>query len=88
MPPFPSPPKGVPNNYETDLLFPLLARAAALAGVDYRSADAATQTALKVIGDHTRAGERGAAGRRRVQARASAGRPGLAPSALAPQSLP
>ena len=45
----------MPNNYETDLIFPILEAAAKLAGVDYRAADAATRTALKVIGDHTRA---------------------------------
>jgi alanyl-tRNA synthetase len=56
--PTPKSHQAVPNNYETDLIFPILARAAELAGVDYRAADAATQTALKVIGDHTRAGER------------------------------
>ncbi|MEW5317397.1 MAG: hypothetical protein WDW38_008695 [Sanguina aurantia] len=47
--------QGVPNNYETDLIFPIVDRAAQLAGVSYHTADAATQTALKVIGDHTRA---------------------------------
>lgn len=51
-------PKGVPNNYETDLIFPILARAAELAGVDYAKAEPPNQTALKVIGDHTRAGGR------------------------------
>ncbi|KAG1668819.1 hypothetical protein FOA52_004913 [Chlamydomonas sp. UWO 241] len=45
----------VPNNYETDLIFPIVARAAELAGVDYHTADKATKAALKVIGDHTRA---------------------------------
>ncbi|GFR49666.1 hypothetical protein Agub_g11812, partial [Astrephomene gubernaculifera] len=48
--------QGVPNNYETDLLLPLLQRAAQLAGVgDYASAPEGVKTALKVIGDHTRA---------------------------------
>uniref|UniRef100_A0A7S0R1E0 Alanine--tRNA ligase n=1 Tax=Chlamydomonas leiostraca TaxID=1034604 RepID=A0A7S0R1E0_9CHLO len=47
--------QGVPNNYETDLIFPIVAKAAALAGVDYAKADPVTKTALKVIGDHTRA---------------------------------
>jgi alanyl-tRNA synthetase len=45
----------VPNNYETDLIYPLIEAAAALAGVDYRSLDARAQTSLKVIGDHSRA---------------------------------
>ena len=43
------------NNYETDLIFPIVSKAAAIAGIDYQSADPTTQTALKVIGDHTRA---------------------------------
>ncbi|KAF6257363.1 tRNA synthetases class II (A)-domain-containing protein [Scenedesmus sp. NREL 46B-D3] len=47
--------QGVPNNYETDLIFPIVARAAELAGVDYAAAAPAAQTALKVIGDHVRA---------------------------------
>ncbi len=47
--------QGVANNYETDLIFPLLAEAARLAGVDYATADERTRTSLKVIGDHTRA---------------------------------
>ncbi|MBL6888719.1 MAG: alanine--tRNA ligase, partial [Synechococcus sp. BS30m-G30] len=45
----------VPNNYETDLIFPLLQVAADLAGVDYHQLDDAKQTSLKVIGDHSRA---------------------------------
>ncbi|GAX83651.1 hypothetical protein CEUSTIGMA_g11076.t1 [Chlamydomonas eustigma] len=47
--------QGVPNNYETDLIFPIVQRAAQLAGIDYHAADPLTKTALKVIGDHTRA---------------------------------
>ncbi|MBF2097568.1 MAG: alanine--tRNA ligase [Gloeomargaritaceae cyanobacterium C42_A2020_066] len=47
--------QGVPNNYETDLIFPIIQRAAGLGKLDYAQADASTQTALKVIGDHTRA---------------------------------
>ncbi|KAG2482127.1 hypothetical protein HYH03_018913 [Edaphochlamys debaryana] len=47
--------QGVPNNYETDLIFPIVQRAASIAGVDYHTAPPQTQTALKVIGDHTRA---------------------------------
>ncbi len=45
----------VPNNYETDLIYPLVEAAAALAGLDYRALDARGQTSLKVIGDHSRA---------------------------------
>ena len=45
----------VPNNYETDLIYPLVTTAAALAGVDYQQLDDRGQTSLKVIGDHSRA---------------------------------
>ncbi len=45
----------VPNNYETDLIYPLVETAAVLAGVDYRALDSRAQTSLKVIGDHSRA---------------------------------
>eukprot|EP00271_Cylindrocystis_brebissonii_P021068 TRINITY_DN7358_c0_g1_i1.p1 TRINITY_DN7358_c0_g1~~TRINITY_DN7358_c0_g1_i1.p1 ORF type:complete len:1055 (-),score=319.89 TRINITY_DN7358_c0_g1_i1:465-3629(-) len=46
----------VPNNYETDLLFPIVETAARLAGLDYHAAqDERTKTYLKVIGDHSRA---------------------------------
>ncbi|MCP9887583.1 alanine--tRNA ligase [Cyanobium sp. ATX 6A2] len=47
--------QGVPNNYETDLIYPLIETAAQLAGVDYRSLDEKGKTSLKVIGDHSRA---------------------------------
>jgi alanyl-tRNA synthetase len=47
--------QGVPNNYETDLIFPLIETAAALAGVDYHRLDEKGKTSLKVIGDHGRA---------------------------------
>ncbi len=47
--------QGVANNYETDLIYPLIETAANLAGVDYRQLDAKGQTSLKVIGDHSRA---------------------------------
>lgn len=40
--------QGVPNNYETDLIFPIVAKAAQLAGMDYAAAPPAAQTALKV----------------------------------------
>ncbi|MFP4221376.1 MAG: alanine--tRNA ligase [Phormidium sp.] len=45
----------VPNNYETDLIFPIIQRAAAIAQLRYDKADAKTQVSLKVIGDHVRA---------------------------------
>ncbi|MBX9255467.1 alanine--tRNA ligase [Desmonostoc muscorum CCALA 125] len=45
----------VPNNYETDLIFPIIQTAAQIAGVDYHSSDEKTKTSLKVIGDHIRA---------------------------------
>ncbi|MGB1622988.1 MAG: alanine--tRNA ligase, partial [Synechococcus sp.] len=45
----------VPNNYETDLIFPLIQAAADLAGVDYHQLDDKGKTSLKVIGDHSRA---------------------------------
>jgi alanyl-tRNA synthetase len=47
--------QGVANNYETDLIFPLIEAAAALAGLTYQNADSRVQTSLKVIGDHSRA---------------------------------
>jgi alanyl-tRNA synthetase len=47
--------QAVPNNYETDLIYPLIETAAALAGVDYRVLNAKGKTSLKVIGDHSRA---------------------------------
>ena len=45
----------VPNNYETDLIYPLIETAADLAGVDYQALDEKGKTSLKVIGDHSRA---------------------------------
>ncbi len=45
----------VPNNYETDLIFPIVKTAAEIAGIDYHKADEPTKVALKVIGDHIRA---------------------------------
>ncbi|WP_373546814.1 alanine--tRNA ligase [Chamaesiphon sp.] len=45
----------VPNNYETDLIFPIVQTAAEIAGIDYFSSDEKTKTSLKVIGDHVRA---------------------------------
>jgi alanyl-tRNA synthetase len=45
----------VPNNYETDLIFPIIKTAAEIAGIDYAQSDDKTQVSLKVIGDHIRA---------------------------------
>jgi len=45
----------VPNNYETDLIFPIVQTAASIAKVDYAQADPSTKVSLKVIGDHIRA---------------------------------
>ncbi|MFK8184703.1 MAG: alanine--tRNA ligase [Phormidesmis sp.] len=46
--------QGVPNNYETDLIFPIIKTAADIANVDYHKVDAAQKVSLKVIGDHVR----------------------------------
>ncbi len=45
----------VPNNYETDLIFPILKTAADIASIDYHKSDEKIKTSLKVIGDHIRA---------------------------------
>ncbi|MBE9045915.1 alanine--tRNA ligase [Pleurocapsales cyanobacterium LEGE 10410] len=45
----------VPNNYETDLIFPIIQTAAEIVGIDYGKVDEKTKTSLKVIGDHVRA---------------------------------
>jgi alanyl-tRNA synthetase len=45
----------VPNNYETDLIFPIIKTAAEIAGIDYAKCDEKTKVSLKVIGDHIRA---------------------------------
>jgi alanyl-tRNA synthetase len=47
--------QAVPNNYETDLIYPLIETAAGLAGVAYPALDDKGKTSLKVIGDHSRA---------------------------------
>ncbi|BAY37090.1 alanyl-tRNA synthetase [Nostoc sp. NIES-2111] len=44
----------VPNNYETDLIFPIIETAAKVAGIDYHRSDENTKVSLKVIGDHVR----------------------------------
>jgi alanyl-tRNA synthetase len=45
----------VPNNYETDLIFPIIETAASIAGINYHEVPETTQISLKVIGDHVRA---------------------------------
>lgn len=45
----------VANNYETDLIFPIIKTAADIAGIDYAQSDDKTKVSLKVIGDHVRA---------------------------------
>jgi alanyl-tRNA synthetase len=44
----------VPNNYETDLIFPIIQTAAEIANLDYNQCDEKTKVSLKVIGDHVR----------------------------------
>ncbi len=44
----------VPNNYETDLIFPIIKTAADLADIDYYKVDEKTKVSLKVVGDHVR----------------------------------
>ncbi len=46
--------QGVPNNYETDLIFPVVQKAAAMATLTYAEANAEQKVSLKVIGDHIR----------------------------------
>lgn len=45
----------VPNNYETDLILPIIEKAGEIAGINYGNSDEKTKTSLKVIGDHVRA---------------------------------
>jgi alanyl-tRNA synthetase len=45
----------VPNNYETDLIYPIIKKAGEIAGIDYTTASEKTKVSLKVIGDHIRA---------------------------------
>jgi alanyl-tRNA synthetase len=46
--------QNVPNNYETDLILPIIQTAGQIAGIDYHSSDEKTKVSLKVIGDHVR----------------------------------
>jgi len=45
----------VPNNYETDLIFPIVQLGAEIAGIDYHNSEEKVKVSLKVIGDHIRA---------------------------------
>ncbi|MBW4640435.1 MAG: alanine--tRNA ligase [Gloeocapsa sp. UFS-A4-WI-NPMV-4B04] len=45
----------VPNNYETDLIFPIITTTAEIASIDYAKSNEQTKISLKVIGDHVRA---------------------------------
>lgn len=45
----------VPNNYETDLIFPIIEKASKLANVSYFHSDDSVKLNLKIIGDHLRA---------------------------------
>ncbi|WP_320663526.1 alanine--tRNA ligase [Prochlorococcus sp. MIT 1223] len=47
--------QGVPNNYETDLIFPLIEVLNKLFNVNYHKLDETKQTSLKILGDHSRA---------------------------------
>ena len=58
-----SPLQQVPNNYETDLIFPIVEKGAQLAGINYHEADAVTRTALKVKRPGGQAGKGGGRGR-------------------------
>ncbi|GBF80454.1 alanine--tRNA ligase [Aphanothece sacrum] len=44
----------VPNNYETDLIFPIVETATNLAEINYQKAEEKIKVSLKVIGDHVR----------------------------------
>ncbi len=43
------------NNYETDLIFPIIQKICEIANIDYFSSDNKNKISLKIIGDHTRA---------------------------------
>ncbi len=43
------------NNYETDLIFPIIEKASEIADISYSTADNNQKTSLKILGDHTRA---------------------------------
>ncbi|MDC3146994.1 alanine--tRNA ligase [Prochlorococcus sp. AH-716-I09] len=43
------------NNYETDLIFPIIQKTCEIANIDYFSSNDKNKISLKIIGDHTRA---------------------------------
>ena len=43
------------NNYETDLIFPIIQKASEISSIDYFSSDERTKISFKILGDHTRA---------------------------------
>ncbi len=43
------------NNYETDLIFPIIEKSSQLSKIDYFSANSIQKASLKILGDHTRA---------------------------------
>ena len=43
------------NNYETDLIFPIIEKSSQLSKVNYFSANSNQKASLKILGDHTRA---------------------------------
>ena len=43
------------NNYETDLIFPIIQKICEIANIDYFSTEDKKKISLKIIGDHTRA---------------------------------
>ncbi len=43
------------NNYETDLIFPIIQKASEISSIDYFSSEERIKTSFKILGDHTRA---------------------------------
>ncbi|ABV49673.1 Alanyl-tRNA synthetase [Prochlorococcus marinus str. MIT 9215] len=43
------------NNYETDLIFPIIQKASKISSINYFSSDERTKISFKILGDHTRA---------------------------------
>ena len=43
------------NNYETDLIFPIIKKASEIAKIDYKTSPENKKISLKILGDHTRA---------------------------------
>ena len=47
--------QGVSNNYETDLIFPILKKTSSLLNLEYESIDTKKKISIKIIADHVRA---------------------------------